>query len=195
MTEYKDQAKVKFIPTKTIAQNNAREHDLVLTTHTGTHVDAPAHFMEHGASLDDIDLHHFIGSCVVFDLAHVSEKITKSDLIDLSLEPNNIILFKTKNSLLNENAKAPSDFIYLDASAAKFLASKKLNAVGLDYLGIERNQPNHETHKILLAANIMIIEGLRLKNVEPGRYLLFCLPIKLCGLEAAPARAVLIKLN
>jgi arylformamidase len=193
MTEYKNQAKVKFLPTKTIEQNNAREHDLVLTTHTGTHVDAPAHFLENGACLDELNLTSFMGQCRVFDLTYVQEKITESDLFNLTINPGEMVLFKTKNSLLDCCAKASTDFIYLDASAAVFLVSKNIKAVGVDYLGIERCQPNHETHKALLEAGVVIIEGLRLKDVLPGDYFLSCLPLKLSGLEAAPVRAVLIE--
>ena len=200
MTEYKDQAKVNFLPTKTIEKNNAREHDILLTTHTGTHVDAPAHFLENGKNLDDLPLSSFIGQCRVFDLTHVQEKITKSDkkscksnnYNNITINPGEIILLKTKNSLLDCCARASVDFIYLDAEAALFLASKDINAVGIDYLGIERAQPGHETHNALLGAEIVIIEGLRLKDALPGTYFLSCLPIKLNGLEAAPARAVLI---
>lgn len=193
MTEYKDQAKVKFTPTKTIEQNNAREHDLALTTHTGTHVDAPAHFLEYGKNLDACGLQNLVGECVVFDLTHVSEKITESDLINLPIKTAQIVLLKTKNSSLDECAKAPTNFVYLDAGAAKLLALKQVRAVGIDYLGIERNQPNHETHKVLLESGAMIIEGLRLKEVAAEEYFLCCLPLNLSGLEAAPARAVLIK--
>ncbi|KKQ33569.1 MAG: Kynurenine formamidase [candidate division TM6 bacterium GW2011_GWF2_37_49] len=192
MTEYKDQAKVEFVPTKTIVKNSAREHDILLTTHTGTHVDAPAHFLEKGKYLDDLPLSSFIGQCRVLDLTNVQCKITKSDLINLSIDSGEIILLKTKNSLLDCCARASVDFIYLDADAALFLASNGIKAVGIDYLGIERGQPGHETHKALLEVDIVIIEGLRLKDVLPGIYFLSCLPIKLNGLEAAPTRAVLI---
>lgn len=192
MTEYKNQAKVKFFPTKIIGQNSAREHDLVLTTHTGTHVDAPAHFLENGANLDEMALTGLVGQCKVFDLTNVQDKITKSDLIELEINHGEIILLKTKNSLLDCCAKASIDFIYLDASAAEFLVSKGVKAVGVDYLGIERGQPNHETHITLLKAGVLIIEGLRLNDVLPEAYFLFCLPLKLSGLEAAPARAILL---
>lgn len=193
MTEYKDQAKVKFTPTKTIEKNNAREHDIFLTTHTGTHVDTPAHFLEHGANLDEVGLQNFLGWCFVVDVTHLQEKISELDLINIPIESGMIVLFKTKNSFLDEHDKAPTNFIYVDSGAANFLASKKIKAVGVDYLGIERNQPNHETHKAFLTNDIMIIEGLRLKNVEPGRYFLCSLPLKLSGLEGAPARAVLLE--
>jgi arylformamidase len=193
MTEYKDQAKVKFIPTKVFGKNSACEHDIVLTTHTGTHVDAPGHFLPEGAKLDEFDLQNLVGPCVVFDLTHVQEKISQTDLVGLPIKSGEIVLFKTKNSFLDNNAKASTNFIYLDASAAQFLVSKKVKAVGIDYLGIEREQPGHETHKALLNAKILIIEGLRLKDVQSDNYFLCCLPLKLNGLEAAPARAVLLK--
>jgi len=89
--------------------------------------------------------------------------------------------------LFNQN------FIYLDSGAAQYLSSKNLSVVGIDSLGIERNQPNHETHKILFEHNILIIEGLRLAHVAPAIYELVCLPLNIVGSDGAPARAILIK--
>ena len=85
------------------------------------------------------------------------------------------------------------DFVYLEKSGAKYLAGKKVKTVGIDYVGIERDQPNHETHRFLLGNDIPIIEGLRLGKVKEGEYTLLCLPLAYKGMEAAPARAVLIK--
>ena len=96
---------------------------------------------------------------------------------------------KTKNSW---DDQFQSDFIYLDKSGAEFLEENNVLGVGIDALGIERNQPYHETHKILLSRHIPILEGLRLKEVPAGEYILHALPLKIAGVEAAPTRAVLI---
>ncbi|MPM69580.1 Kynurenine formamidase [bioreactor metagenome] len=84
-------------------------------------------------------------------------------------------------------------FIYLDKSGAEYLREKKVIGVGIDALGIERSQPDHGTHKALLGAGIVILEGLRLRDIEEDKYLLFAAPLRLVGAEAAPARALLIK--
>ncbi len=105
---------------------------------------------------------------------------------------NSIVLFKTKNSLLECDALFNPVFIFLAPDAAQLLVEKQVKAVGIDYLGIERGQPDHATHVTLLAKNIPIIEGLRLKDIKAGSYFLCCLPLAIQGLEAAPARAVLL---
>jgi arylformamidase len=104
-----------------------------------------------------------------------------------------IILLKTANSSLGATALFNPSFVYLEASGAHYLQEKKIKAVGIDYLGIERAQPAHETHLQLMEHGITIIEGLRLQHVKQGRYLVCCLPLNAVGIEAAPARAVLIE--
>jgi len=193
MTAYKDRSIVTFTQTKTYEKDHAREATVLLGTHSGTHVDAPAHFLEHGQSLDQIDLNCLIGSCKVLDLTYVQEKITEQDLRAFNITQDDRILLKTKNSFLDSNARFDGLFVYLEKSGAEYLVSKNIRSIGIDYLGIERNQADHATHELLLHNNISIIEGLRLGHVEPDEYTLCCLPLLLSGLEAAPARAVLLK--
>ena len=193
MTAYKDRSVVAFTSTKTYESDHAREATVLLGTHSGTHVDAPAHFLEHGQSLDQINLNCLIGPCKVLDLTNIQEKITAHDLYTFDITENDRILLKTKNSFLDSNARFDSLFVYLEKSGAEYLVSKNIKSIGIDYLGIERNQSDHATHSILLEKNIPIIEGLRLGQVEPGEYILCCLPLALHGLEAAPARVVLLK--
>ena len=126
-------------------------------------------------------------------MSRIDDHIDAKDLEDVMIESDQIILFKTKNSALKSDDLFHASFIYLNQSAAKFLAEKKVKAVGIDYLGIERNQPTHETHICLLEKNIPIIEGLRLEHVQAGTYFLCCLPLRLQELEAAPARAILMQ--
>jgi arylformamidase len=133
-----------------------------------------------------------IGDCKVLDLTHVDEKIIASDLQKFDIQENDIILFKTKNSLFPDTGKFEPNFIYLDKTGAQYLASKKIKTVGIDYLGIERKQPEHETHITLFESNITIIEGLRLAEANPGVYFLICLPVKIEGVEAASSRAILL---
>ena len=191
MTAYKDRNIVRIAPTKEFAQDKARESLITLGSHTGTHIDAPAHFIEHGTTVEQIFFTHLIGNCRVIDISTCHDKISVHDLGKHNVQAHEIILLKTSNSAHAVTANFEPNFIYLSADAANFLAQKKIKTVGIDYLGIERNQPRHETHQKLLSAGIVIIEGLRLGHVEAGSYKFICLPLLLPGLDAAPARAVL----
>ncbi|MBM3886777.1 cyclase family protein [Candidatus Dependentiae bacterium] len=192
MTTYKNNKPVTFTPLKNFPQDDVRDSLIALNVHTGTHVDAPSHFLEEGSSIEGFSLDQLIGKAVVIDLTNVEEKITAKNLQAYSLTKNDIVLLKTKNSLRNADESFDFNFIYLAPCAASFLAQQGVKAVGIDYLGIERNSPNHETHSILLEQQIPIIEGLRLDHVAAGSYQFCCLPIAIEGLEAAPARAILI---
>ncbi len=193
ITEYKNKKTVQITQVSKYNPNGVREKLLTFNSHTGTHIDAPAHFTENGKTLDKLPLDKFYGPCKILNLTHITEKITAQDLENVDIQENDIILLKTKNSNLNETGNFAFDYVYLEKSGAKYLADKKIKTFGFDYLGIERNQPEHETHKYLLEANIPIIEGLRLKNVVPGEYILSCFPIFIKDADGAPARAILIK--
>jgi arylformamidase len=193
MTTYKDKKNVQLKSIKTFDVDNVRETTISLSSHTGTHIDAPSHFMEHGKSIDQLDPLCCSGQAQVVDMTHINNCITKKDLINITIEPNQIILFKTKNSTHSPTASFDYNFIYIDSSTASYLVERSVRAVGIDYLGIERNQPQHETHLTFMQHNIPIIEGLRLQDVPAGIYSLWCLPIKIPGLDGAPARALLIK--
>jgi arylformamidase len=123
----------------------------------------------------------------------LKKKITKKNLQAFKIKKDEIILFKTKNSLLEPTEKFDPHFIYLDVSGATFLVEQNVKAVGIDYLGIEREQKDHGTHKILLEHNIPIIEGLRLKHVQAAYYMFYCLPILFKHIDSSPARAILIE--
>jgi arylformamidase len=192
-TGYKDKKTVNFEAVKSFDAHNVRESVITLSAHTGTHVDAPSHFMRDGATIDQIDLASIIGRCTVFDMSTVSDSINRDHLEDKNIQPGDIVLFKTINSATQPTDKFTPHFIYLNISGAEYLAERKVRAVGIDYLGIERGQEGHLTHNQLFKYNITIIEGLRLATVKEGKYFLCCLPLYTIGLEAAPARAVLIE--
>ena len=192
MTAYKDKKVVVVSHTKIFERDHARESVVTLGSHSGTHVDAPSHFLAEGSAIDALDVTKIIGKAQVVDCTAVEEKITENVLRGEKIEQSTIVLLKTKNSLLSENASFKRDFVYLDDSGARYLVSLGVRVVGIDYLGIERNQPGHETHQCLLGRGIPIIEGLRLDGVAAGMYFLICLPLAYQGLEAAPARAVLV---
>jgi arylformamidase len=166
------------------------ESEIRMNLHTGTHIDAPLHMIEGGDTFETIDISKLFTKCRVYDLTAVSEKITAGDLERLDISPGSFILLKTRNSFYEG---FDPEFIYVDASAAEYLKSVGISGVGIDSLGIERAQPGHETHKTLLGAGIIVLEGLRLAEIKEGTYTLAALPIKMMGTEASPARAILIE--
>ncbi len=194
ITAYKNKKTIAVVPLKSFSLDKVRESQVSLNVHTGTHVDAPAHFLENGSTIESIDLGLFVGQCRVIDLSNVESVVSVKDLQLKNIKKNERILLKTRNSLLKNSAMFNPNFVYLSMQAADYLAKKKITAVGIDYLGIERAQPKHETHKILFESNIGIIEGLRLQGVQEGKYFLCCLPLSFKDLEASPARAVLFEL-
>lgn len=191
-TAYKDRKTIEFQATKDIVIDGARESCLRMGAHSGTHVDAPSHFLLNGKTIDQILLEHLIGRCQVLDMTMVTDGITSDHLHKHNIGVGDIILLKTTNSQQPYDAPFNPHFIYVTADAAQYLKKREIKAVGIDYLGIERNQPNHATHTTLMEANIVIIEGLRLAHVQPGVYQFICLPLHIMGLEAAPARAILV---
>ncbi len=176
--------------TSDFTNGSTYESRIQMDIHTGTHVDAPLHVLPSGATIEHIDLSKVITPCKVFDLTDLTGKISAVDLAKRDIKSGDFILLRTQNSYLNT---FDSNFIYLDQSSAAYLKSKDIIGVGIDALGIERSQPGHETHKILFEAGIVILEGLRLRAVTEGNYLLIAAPLKIKGVEGAPTRAVLIQ--
>lgn len=191
-TTYKNKLPLEYTLTHTYENNGMQESRFSIGSHTGTHVDAPLHFLHNGNTINTVNLSQLITPCQVIDLTNVQEKITAQDLKALAIQSGHAILFKTRNSALTATGPFDPNFVYLDASGAEYLAAKNIPAVGIDYLGIERNDPEHTTHKTLFNANIIVIEGLRLAHVNADIYTLICLPLFIQDSEAAPARAVLI---
>ena len=166
------------------------ETRLEMNLHTGTHLDTPKHMILSGYTLKELELSKVITDCKVFDLTDVRDKITDMDLMKLDIKEGDFILLKTRNSFedILEN-----EFVYVDRDGANYLAKLKIKGVGIDSLGVERDQPDHETHISLFNSDIMILEGLRLKEIEEGESLLNTAPIYIPESEAAPVRAYLIK--
>ncbi len=162
--------------------------------HTGTHIDAPYHFLASGKTVEKIPLENLTGPCRVIEV-NAGKSITASDLQQVDMGNSNRILLKTKNSeLWREGTKEFfRDFIAPDVSAAEYLIEKKIILVGIDYLSIEGfyAEPGNPVHNKLLASNIILLEGLNLSGVAPGDYELICLPLNISGTDGAPVRAVL----
>ncbi|MBU3113752.1 cyclase family protein [Clostridium lacusfryxellense] len=173
-----------------IPKDSINESSMYMNLHTGTHIDAPYHVDNMGATIESVELNKLITKCRVLDLTNVIDKITKEDLINKNIKYGEFLLLKTKNSFTE---KYEPDFVYVEKSGAEYLAQKEIIGVAIDSFGIERAQADHETHKVLFDNGITIIEGVRLKDIAPGEYFMCALPLKIKGVDGAPARIVLIK--
>ncbi|MCT4584837.1 MAG: cyclase family protein [Peptostreptococcaceae bacterium] len=187
----KEEKKPQIINLKNYSNAEMFESKFILEAHTGTHMDAPLHAIKDGKTILDIPLEKFISNqCKVLDFSKLNiECIDEKILRTKDIKKNDFLLFKTKNSFDKE---FNFNFVYLNEEASNYLKSKEISGVGIDALGIERNQKNHETHKILLSLDIPIIEGLCLKNIEEKYYTLIALPLKI-NAEASLTRAVLVE--
>ncbi|MEA3321326.1 MULTISPECIES: cyclase family protein [Bacillaceae] len=168
------------------------ETRLELDVHTGTHVDAPLHMVVDGETIETLPLDKLVGPCKVFDLTGVEDRITVKDIEGLDIQKDDFLLFKTKNSFDEE---FNFDFVFVAEDAAAYLAEIGVSGVGVDALGIERSQEGHPTHKTLFANGVIIIEGLRLKDIAEGEYIMCAAPLKLSGVDASPARIVLMDMK
>ena len=192
MFVYKDKGEKRPIiqQTRSFEDGGVRESRISLDVHTGTHLDAPMHMLADGKPIESIPLEALITKCRVVDLTHIIDGIEADDLKNKGIGAGDVLLLKTRNSF---EAYFNEAFIYLAASGAEYLAEVGIKGVCTDGLGIERAQPDHVTHQILFEAGIYILEGLRLKDIQPGPYQLIALPLKVKGVDAAPVRAVLIE--
>lgn len=161
-------------------------------SHTGTHIDAPLHFLRSGKGIDEMPLETTMGPVRVLEI-HGKKWVTPKELGQHRIHPGERILFKTQNSARCWRTNTfIRDFIYLSTEAAKWLAQRGVRLVGIDYLSVGGYEKNGvEVHRLLLEAGVWILEGLNLSKVRPGTYELFCLPLKIAGGDGAPARAVL----
>ena len=164
--------------------------ELRIGSHTGTHMDAPYHVFDSGKRAGGTKLEKLYGRCRVLDLTKVKGSIEADDIRVFRIRREEIILLKTRNSLI-KSKRFRKDFVYIGKSAAKLLAESGANAIGVDYLSVEKFGAKPESHRILLS-KMAVFEGLSLSNVKPGSYLFIGFPIKI-GIDAAPVRAVLIK--
>jgi len=166
------------------------ESKLEMNLHTGTHLDRTLHMVEGGDTIETLDISQMITPCKVLDLTKAKDKLTELDFRGKDIKEGDFLLLKTRNSIEDILER---DFIYVDSTGAKYLAEQNIKGVGIDSLGIERSQPNHETHLQLMEKGIHILEGLVLKDVQEGEYFMLALPINIVGGEAAPVRAVLLQ--
>jgi len=162
-----------------------------MSVHGGTHVDAPRHFFDAGGGVESLPLEMLCGRARVIELT-TRRGVTVEDLAAFDLKEDIRLLIKTHNSRLWGSPEFHQDFIGLTGPAAQFLVEHGVKVVGVDYLSVEEfKKPGAPAHHALLGAGTIVIEGLNLRDVEPGSYEMFCLPLAIVGSDGAPARVVL----
>jgi arylformamidase len=162
--------------------------------HTGTHVDAPAHFIEGAAKVETLALDVLIGEALVVEVPEDC-RVIDEEFVSTHCAPGTTrVLFKTRNSAFWNESEFRTDFTFLDLNAARRLVQQGTKLIGIDYLSIEKfGEHDHETHHALLSHGVIILEGLNLSNIPAGKYELICLPLRLRSNkgDGAPARVVL----
>jgi arylformamidase len=155
--------------------------------HSGTHVDAPGHFLDGEGGVETLPLDALVGPAAVVDARTVSRVLDRAALERLDLPDVPRLLFRTPNSELWKRDTFAEDFVQLDGSGAEVLVQRGVRLVGIDYLSIG----DEHAHRVLLGAGVVPVEGLDLRAAEPGEYELLCLPMKIEGADGAPARVLL----
>ncbi len=192
-----------FERSATIEKNGVNLTKLTLGSHTGTHTDAPIHFISGGEPIDQIPVKSFIGEALVVDLSKtkaIGSGIVPSDLqeFDSQIRDDDIVLLYTGSSDKWGDPAVNSNYTYCTKEAADYFVSKKVRAVGIDFLSIEKfKAPEPIVHKTLLKNGIYIIESLSsaLKQFSGQRILLISLPIKLENGDGAPSRSIAVPIE
>jgi arylformamidase len=191
-----------FEPYRRLEEDGVNLTKLVMGSHTGTHLDAPKHFIEGGIGIDEIPLDKLIGEAYVADLSakRLGSGIATGDLraFEKYVVPGDIVAFYTGCSEHWEDESVRKNYTYITGDAAEFLVSKRVRAVGIDFLSVEQfNAPEPVTHKILLGNGIFIIESLSsaLKRFVGKRVLMICMPIKLKNGDGAPSRVIAVPIT
>jgi len=179
---------------------DAGAHDnvsrLACSVHTGTHVDAPHHFLNNHITVESLALDTLTGPALVIQIPQ-DVKVVNAEVLEKAALPAGTerLLLKTSNSQLWEKGENVffTDFVGISADGADWLVRSGIRLVGIDYLSVAPYHQSIPTHRSLLTAGVIIVEGLDLHAIDPGSYTLFCLPLKLVGSDGAPARAILTK--
>ncbi len=189
---YPGTTSLKITPTRSTVTGSALS-EITLSSHAGTHIDAPSHVIEGGKTIDQINLETFYGPCRVLDFSQVKEGISVSDLESKNIKEGERILLKTNNSKRGFE-QFYQDYIYLTSEAAFYLAQQKIKLVGIDSLSIKkRGLQDNRAHIELLSKDIPILEGLNLGEVEEGEYTLIAFPLAFTGIDGSSARAIIVK--
>jgi arylformamidase len=173
----------------------ANVSEICLGSHTGTHIDAPAHFLDGASTLDGVSMAALLGRVAVVE-TQAATMIRAPECDALVPADAERVIFKTRNSALWRRSAFTRDYVALDSTAARWLIDRGVRLVGIDYLSIEAfGAAGHPVHKMLLGARVVILEGLDLSAARPGEYELLCLPLRVAGADGAPCRALLRPLS
>ena len=174
---------------------NANVSRITMGVHTGTHVDAPFHFMNDGSTVEHLPLDLLTGPSYVLELPGVN--IITSSVLKQAVIPSGTLrlLIKTDNSgyWKDIGAAFQTGFTGISSDGAEYLVNLGVRLIGMDYLSVAPYKQSRPTHEVLLNAGVVIVEGLNLSEISQGYYTLYCLPLKLAGCDGAPARAILVQ--
>lgn len=192
MPAYPGNPEFELQPVKRIADGaSSNVSRLVMGTHTGTHVDAPRHFLEDGLAVDALPLDLLLGRTRVVEIPRRGG-IGAAELAEAALREDIRVLIKTPNSALWNGEGFHPDYTYLTEEGARYLVAQGVKVIGVDYLSVEQfKKAGAPAHRALLSQGVVIIEGLNLSEAEPGMYEMYCLPLRVAGGDGAPARVLL----
>jgi len=173
--------------------DDANATALTVSCHAGTHVDAPFHFLPDGAGIDAVPLERFVGPALVHAV-DADRYITAEHVKEIPLDGATRVLFKTRNSQLLKRREFEPNFVAFSVDAARALVGRGVQLVGLDYLSVAHADQQVQVHRAFLDRGVVLLEGVDLSEISPGRYELMCFPLRLRGLDGAPCRAVLREL-
>lgn len=171
--------------------DEANASALTVSVHAGTHLDAPLHFVPGGTAIDALPLERFMGPALVHAVDDAGRHITEAHVRSLPLDGATRVLFKTRNSQLLGRREYTADFVAFSVEAARALVARGVELVGLDYLSVAHADEQVPVHRAFLDHGVVLLEGVDLSAIVPGRYELICFPLRLRGLDGAPCRAVL----
>jgi arylformamidase len=184
----------EFKSVSTLEVEGIQVSQLTLGTHTGTHVDAPRHFIPGGRTIDLLDLSTLVGLCRVIEIGCAEGHIARADLQGFELHPGERVLLKTRNSHQPARQSFPSDFTALQPAAADYLCEQGVAVVGIDGPSIDAGiSSDFQCHKRLLGADILVLENLVLRGIPPGIYGLIAVPLNVIGADGCPIRALLTR--
>jgi arylformamidase len=192
MPAYPGNPDFELQPVKRIADGGSSNVSrLVLGTHTGTHVDAPRHFIDDGLTVDALSLDLLIGRARVVEISKRGG-IGVEELAEAGLREDIRVLLKTSNSALWNDTHFHQDYTYITEEGARYLVEQGVKVIGVDYLSVEQyKKAGAPAHRALLSQGVVIIEGLNLYEAEPGMYEMYCLPLRVADGDGAPARVIL----
>jgi arylformamidase len=192
MPAYPGNPDFELQPVKRIADGGSSNVSrLILGTHTGTHVDAPKHFIDDGLTVDALSLDLLIGRARVVEISKRGG-IGAEELAEAGLREDLRVLLKTSNSALWNDTGFHQEYTYVTEEGARYLVEQGVKVIGVDYLSVEQyKKAGAPAHRALLSQGVVIIEGLNLSEAEPGMYEMYCLPLRVAGGDGAPARVIL----